>query len=297
MFRTVYITKGEKIGVHDNWLIITADDMDKRVPLEDIQTIVFDNSQAEISLYTLNALSSNGTNVIICDNKHMPNCNVLSFTQHYRPYGVLKRQLALTKEFKADLWRVVVRAKINNQADALSFIGEDARVVSRLRELANEVQFGDIGNREAIAAKLFFRNFYGYDFTRFEDDIINKAMNYGYTIIRSIVARSLCIYGYHCALGIHHINENNAFNLADDLMEPLRPTVDLWVNKHIEELGDELNKDNKVGLINLSNQIVVCTGKNMKLYNAVDKYISSFTSAINDNNVLRLECPKLKGYD
>lgn len=295
MFRTIYVTKGEKITAHDNWLLIDSNENENKIPIADIQPIVFDNPLSNISLFTLNALAENGTNVIICDNKHLPVCNVLSFTQHYRPYGVLKRQLALTDEFKIKLWQVIVKAKINNQADALKFVGGDTEVVNRLKELAMEVQYGDTGNREGIAARLFFRNFYGYDFTRFEDDITNKAMNYGYAIIRSIVARSLSAYGYHCAIGIHHINENNAFNLADDFMEPLRPVVDLWVNKHQEELIDELTKENKIGLINLGNQTVVCAGKNMKLYNAVDKYVLSLTTAINNNNASRLECPYLKG--
>lgn len=293
MFRTIYVVQGEKITVKDNWLVISVCETEKKIPLEDIQTIVLDNPHTMVSLYSLNALANSGANIIICDSKHMPSCNVLSFTNHYSPYGVLKKQLALTNEFKGMLWQKIIQAKITNQSYALQFIGEDSKIVARLKELAFEVQLGDIGNREGIAARLFFRNFYGYDFTRFEDDVINKAMNYGYAIIRSIVARSLSAYGYNCALGLHHINENNAFNLADDIMEPIRPLVDLWVNKHSEELIDELTKENKISLINIGNEEMIVARKHMKLYNAVDKYVASLTTAINNNDANKLECPSL----
>lgn len=120
--------------------------------------------------------------------------------------------------------------------------GAGTKVCERMQQLAQEVLSGDTGNREGIAAKMFFRNFYGCDFIRFENDIINIALNYGYAVIRSSVARSLCAYGYNCALGIHHINEANPFNLADDLMEPLRPLADIWVWQNNEDLVDTLTK-------------------------------------------------------
>ena len=157
-----------------------------------------------------------------------------------------------------------------------------------------EVLPGDIGNREGIAAKMFFKNFYGYNFLRFEEDVINAALNFGYAIIRSMVARSLCAYGYNCALGIHHINECNAFNLADDFMEPLRPLVDLWVYKHNDELLDTLTKSNRVGLASIINDEVIIADKKMKLYNAIDKYIASFTTAIDSADRNKLLLPYLE---
>ena len=116
---------------------------------------------------------------------------------------------------------------------------------------------------------------------------------YGYTIIRSAVARSLVVYGYNCVLGVHHINENNAFNLADDFMEPFRPVVDQWVQAHNDELVDELSKQNKLALVNLLNVEVNWNNKIMKLHNAMDKYIASFTTAIDKADVNKLLIPKL----
>ena len=156
----------------------------------------------------------------------------------------------------------------------------DGKIVSRLFELEEEVTNGDEGNREGIAARLFFHGLYGSDFIRMYDDAINAALNYGYTVIRSAVAKALTAYGYNCVLGIHHINESNAFNLADDMMEPLRPLVDLWVAEHREDLVDELTKQQKNELAALVNDVVLWNGKRMRVRNAIDKYISSLTTAI-----------------
>lgn len=138
---------------------------------------------------------------------------------------------------------------------------------------------------------MFFKNFYGPDFMRFADDIRNKALNFGYAIIRSAVARSLCAYGYNCAVGIHHISETNAFNLADDFMEPLRPLADIWVWQNNDELAEELSKSNKTGLANILNTEVLLAGKKMKVFNAVDKYIASIGTAIDNNDANKLLLP------
>lgn len=294
MFRTLYVTAGERLSVSKNWLVVESGGTSNKIPVEDIQTIIIDNLQTCVSVYALQSLVKHDVNVVLCDEKHLPCCNVLALNQHYRPYGVLKKQIALTTEFKDLLWQRIVKAKINNQRTALKHRVVSQEVESRMEQLVAEVLAGDIGNREAIAAKMFFRNFYGYDFMRFEEDVVNAALNFGYAVIRSAVARSLCAYGYNCTLGIHHINESNGFNLADDLMEPLRPLVDLWVLKNNEELVDSLTKNNRIGLANIINNEVNIAGKNMKLHNAIDRYVASFTTAIDSVDVNKLLLPCLE---
>ena len=165
--------------------------------------------------------------------------------------------------------------------------------MERLLQLREEVVAGDEGNREGIGAKWFFRSLYGADFIRMHDDGINAALNYGYAILRSAVGKTLTAYGYNCTMGVHHINEANPFNLADDLMEPLRPIVDLWVDEHQEELVDELTKEVRLELINLTNQTVLFDNKKMRMRYAIDKYISSFTSALEKGNPKLLKIPIL----
>lgn len=165
MFRTVYVSRGEAITVVDNWLLIKGEDgKENKVPVNDIYTLFLENVHTRISVYALQYLSNSGVNIVCCDVKHMPACTVQPFSVHYRPYGVMKKQLALTNSFKDLIWQRIVKAKIMNQYYAAQTVGVDKEIVERLRQLAEEVLPGDIGNREAIAAKMFFRNFYGFDF-------------------------------------------------------------------------------------------------------------------------------------
>ena len=192
------------------------------------------------------------------------------------------------------LWQRIVKAKIINQGTALKISGAGTKVCERMQQLAQEVLSGDTGNREGIAAKIVFQKFL---MVVIFDQVLKKrynsiiALNYGYAVIRSSVARSLCAYGYNCALGIHHINEANPFNLADDLMEPLRPLADIWVWQNNEDLVDTLTKNNKIGLANIINGDIAYGNKIMKVHNAVDKYIASLTTAIDNADVNKLIIP------
>lgn len=293
MFRTIFVTGGEYLTVKDEWLLINYGDTVKKVPLSDIKNLFIDNVYINMSVYTLQKLAKYGIDAIICDETHLPCSNILPLNTHYKPYSVLKKQIALTDSFKNLLWQKIIKAKIVNQCAALKISGSGTKVCDRMKQLAMEVLIGDTGNREGIAAKMFFRNLYGYDFIRFEDNIINSALNYGYAVIRSSVARALCAYGYNCALGIHHISETNPFNLADDLMEPLRPLADIWVYRNNENLIDTLSKNNRIGLANILNEDIICGNKIMKVHNAVDKYIASLTTAIDNADVNRLIIPVL----
>lgn len=297
MFRTLYVTSAETITLADNWLIITKDNISRKVPVFDIDTLLLENVHTKISVYALQYLASRDVNIICCDNKQMPSCSVLPFASHYRPYGVLKKQIAMTDTFKDLLWQKIIQAKITNQQLVLvKALGETPQA-ERLRQLAAEVLPADTGNREAIAAKLYFHGLYTMEFSRDCEDITNKALNYGYSIIRGLVARTLVAYGYNCALGIHHINEANGFNLADDFMEPIRPLVDLWVYKNDQELFEELTKENKRELVNLLNRRMLIANKQMKLHNAVERYIISLTTAIHESDVNKLLIPRILTND
>lgn len=100
---------------------------------------------------------------------------------------------------------------------------------------------GDTTNREAVAARKYFVALFGSTFRRTDEDVTNASLNYGYAIIRSCVAKTLAGYGFNGTVGIHHINETNPFNLADDIMEPLRPVVDMWTDENCDTLLKHLH--------------------------------------------------------
>lgn len=291
MFRTLIITDGESLRIEQNWLVVETGEEKNRVPLEDIYSIVLDNPRCSVSSAAITTITGAGAHILICDHKHLPQTVVYPLHNHYRPLNVIKKQLALDEGFKAGIWQRIVREKIRNQAKVLDICGVSKNKVNRMYQFAEEVLPSDPGNREGIAAKWFFRAIYGGSFIRHADNTINAALNYGYAIIRSAVGKTLVAYGYNCVIGLHHINESNPFNLADDLMEPLRPIVDLWVDLNADELINELSRDNRRELINLINWRVFCDNKRMSLRNAIDKYVSSLTTAIERKNADLIKIP------
>lgn len=293
MFRTVVINFGEKISVKDNWLVVTGGDEEKKVPIEDIYSIVIDNQISYLTVPAIHKLTDAGVHLLVCNEKHQPTSVILPQNIHYRPLTVIRNQINMTEDFKNKLWDEITKAKIRNQAKVLKLCGGKNEKVKRIYELAQEVENGDEGNREGIAAKMFFREMYGSSFVRMADDAINAALNYGYAIIRSSFCKTLVAYGYNCVLGIHHINEKNPFNLADDLMEPLRPIIDMWVDDNIEDLVFEITRTQRNELAAIVNNPIIIDGKKMRIRNAIDVYVRSLTTCIERNSVKYLKLPEI----
>lgn len=294
MWRSIIISDGEKLSTREDWLIIDMPDAtQKRVPLRDIYSIVVDNRALMITVPLIARLAEHQIHLIVADEKHLPTSVTLPLNTHYRCFKVLKDQMNMSSHFKGDIWRRIISAKIDNQANVLKKHFIEDEVVFRMRELAQEVVANDSGNREGIAAKMFFRNLYGANFVRFSDDKINAALNYGYAILRSGITKTLIAYGFNCVLGIHHISETNAFNLADDFMEPFRALVDDWVCSNPDSVEAGLLRPTKAGLINLLNEEILFDGKVTKLRYAFDLMVRSWVTSIEQNNPERLVLPKI----
>lgn len=161
-----------------------------------------------------------------------------------------------------------------------------------LENLAKNVNSGDTKNKEAIAAKGYFSSLFGKNFNRNFEDINNTCLNYGYSIIRGAIARSIVSYGYLPAIGIHHKSELNNYNLVDDFIEPFRPIVDLWVKTNINE-NTEFDKYVRAELVNLLNVDVFIQGKLQSVNNAINIMIASYTTAINQSDYKKLELPEI----
>lgn len=197
------------------------------MPLEDISVVILETPQALITTALLAALAEAGVAVLTCDDSHHPNGVLLPYLPHSRQTRVLHKQLALTEPQKKRAWQRVVSQKLRNQAAVLA--GHKADGVALLQRLASKVRSGDPDNFEGQGARCYFASLFGSDFTRADEDWVNCAMNYGYAIVRAALARSVTSYGLLPALGLHHNNQLNAFNLVDDLIEPFRAVVDQHV--------------------------------------------------------------------
>lgn len=291
MFRTLIIEEGERLSITNQILQIEKKGKQIPVPVDDIYCIVLDNIRTVITTTTITALCTAGAHIVICNEKHIPSAVIYPEMIHYAPYRVVKKQLEMTQGFKDNLWNKIVKGKLKNQAESLKFCTGDMDTYHRLQQLAKEVEEGDAGNREGIGAKLYFRHLFGSDFIRMEEDGINHALNYGYTILRTAMIKTLYTFGYYPAIGIHHIGIYNAFNLGDDLMEPFRPLVDMWADINHTELEDELTGAQRKSLVNLLNLDMEYDHSKMKVRNVIAQYVKHFTSAIEQEQPEMISVP------
>lgn len=246
-------------------------------PIEDIGVLILDNKQITITSGVLEALLENNCAVITCNSKSMPTGLMLPLygntTQNERYRRQLEASLPLTKQ----LWQQTIRAKISNQAAVLSACTRQE--TGCMRKWAAEVKSGDSDNLEARAAAYYWKHLFSIEgFTRGRDGVApNNLLNYGYSILRAVVARALVASGLLPTIGIHHHNKYNAYCLADDIMEPYRPYVDRLIHSIVESGIDfeDLNRELKAQLLGIPTLEVVIGGKRSPLMVAVTQTTAS----------------------
>ena len=225
-WRGLHVSEAARLSLADGQIVVTQSAREVRLPLEDVAWVVLDSPQVTISTTLLSACMEAGLALVLTDRSHSPSGVVLPFHRHHRQAEIAALQVRVSVPLQKRLWQTMVQAKIANQAATLAQTGQDA---SALRAMARLVGSGDPENVEARAARHYWGRLFA-DFVR-EDasDWRNKALNYGYAVVRSAVARGLVAAGLLPAFGINHHSAANAFNLADDVMEPFRPFIDLLV--------------------------------------------------------------------
>ena len=226
-----------------------APDIQKSVPIEDIGFVILEDQQCSITLPLLNALSDNNVAVIFCGENRMPNAMLMNLDSNKTQGECYRTQIEASEPLKKGLWKQIVEAKIRNQAALLRKLGRDG---DKLKPYYMNVKSADADNREGIAAKIYWSELFGADFIRSrEGPPPNNLLNYGYTILRAAVTRSIMGSGLFPAFGIFHRNRYNAFPLADDLMEPYRPFVDELVYNLYLQGNKQLNKEVKGQLLRI----------------------------------------------
>lgn len=238
------------------------------IPIEDIGVVVLDSKQITITQGLLEALLENNCAIITCDKSHLPVGLMLplrgSTTQNER----FRNQLDASLPLKKQLWQQTVQAKIRNQAAILADCRETE--TGNMRKWATEVRSGDPDNLEGRAAAYYWKNMFPNvdGFTREREGVSpNNLLNYGYAILRAVIARVLVASGMLPTLGIHHHNRYNAYCLADDIMEPYRPYVDELVVNYTDQNGypNELGTAEKQAILGIPVMDVVIDGRRSPL--------------------------------
>lgn len=275
--RTIYIGSPSYLKLSHRQLKIDdviSGETKGSIPIEDLGFLVLDHPQITISHPVIQFLQQHNVAIISCNESHLPVGLMLPISGHIEHSERLKHQINISEPLRKQLWKQTVEAKIYQQKELLVKQGlPDKPMIKYL----NEVKSGDSTNMEGIAAQYYWNQLFE-DFTRSrQGDSPNNFLNFGYAILRSMVARAIVCSGLHPTLGIFHRNKYNAYCLADDLMEPYRPYVDElvieWINNPINP--DEITKEAKAHLLKIATKDVYINGLVRPLMTALSITTSS----------------------
>ncbi|WP_245994796.1 type II CRISPR-associated endonuclease Cas1 [Companilactobacillus furfuricola] len=253
-WRIVHVKDGDVLRLRLDNIEIHKLDKKVYVPLSDITMIVLEGNRTTVTTKLLSRLSQNNIGLVICDDSYLPVGIYLPYGQYHHNSKRVINQANWTKAQKQSAWKEIVGQKMTNQIQSAKLLGVEQSRLNLMMDLADGLKEGDVTNREGHLAKVYFDSIYGKTFTRDDDVFINAAMNFGYAILRSCMARVVAASGLVTMLGIFHKNEFNSFNLADDLMEPYRPLMDYWINKNISEEKDYLTYESRLKIIEFMQQ-------------------------------------------
>lgn len=284
-FINVYVSKPSKIFVKNKQLHVENEESDNVFSAEDVNCVLIESTACTITSHVMQFLAENGVVVFFCNEKHLPSSVATSFNTHHRQLGMLEMQQGVSKPLKKQLWQSIVKCKIRGQAKVLEKLGKPES--GDLYALAGEVASGDVGNVEATAANLYFKAYFDGKNHRRDETAVNACLDYGYAIVRGLIARSLAAHGFIPCVGLFHHSSLNAFNLADDLIEPFRPIVDLWVATYVDE--EEMTPQVKRRLFSLVNAETKINNANYTLSYAVDLFVESLKRSLQqESNLLTL---------
>src|SRR5690606_26260691 len=284
--RTLFLGNPAYLSTKNEQLVVTYPDKEqdvRTVPIEDIAVIVMENQQITITNGLLEKLLNRGVAVINCNQQHLPIGMFLPLSGHTEQTERFRNQMNASVPLKKNLWQQTITAKILNQAALLK---ENGVAVQNMLHWAKSVTSGDTQNNEARAAAYYWQNLFDVPdlpdgktgFNRQQGGIPpNNLLNYGYAILRGITARAIVSSGMHPTLGIFHRNKYNAYCLADDIMEPYRPFVDLVVKDIVqtEDNIEELTVELKAQLLGVIAIDVMLDGKRSPLMVAMSRTTNS----------------------
>lgn len=291
-WRIIYIEEANSVKLYlDNIKVIT-NTSEALVPLSDIHTLVIDNQMVTMTVPLLNKCAEYNINVILCSLEHLPTCEITSINGNFQSPQILKKQIEWSESIKDLIHQKIMKNKIENQAMLLKHLNKSSDVYDHLMKYANEVNLKDITNREGLAAKIYFRELFGPEFKRFNEDVLNAGLNYGYAILRSQISKTIVAKGLNPTLGIIHKGYNNPFNLSDDIIEVFRPIVDEYVYKKM--VGTILfSRNNRIELIECTTKDIYIMDQRQSIFNGIKIFIEQIMTCFETGDVDAYKSVKL----
>jgi CRISPR-associated protein Cas1 len=269
------------------------DKEDAQVPIEDLGVLVLNDPSITMSQRIMAELAAANVAVIICDTKKLPVATLAPLEGNTLHTKTLAMQVQIKDTTKKRIWKSIVQAKVRAQAHTL-----DAAHIGcgPLNAFAEKVKSGDPTNIEAQAARIYWQRLFGKNFRRERYGAgANALLNYGYALMRSTVARAIVGAGLHPALGVHHRNQYNSFCLADDLIEPLRPSIDLHIYKLTNKGKNipEISPEAKRALLEVLTFDFKIGGQGLPLMAALERYTATIRRVMSEEikEIKRTEFP------
>lgn len=275
-WRTIVVNTHSKLSYKNNHLIFKDAYRLEMIHLSEIDILLLETTDIVLSTMLLKRLVDENILLIFCDDKRLPIAQLMPYYARYDASLQLSRQIAWEETVKAEVWSAIISQKILNQA---YFLGECQffEKSQAVMEMYQGLELFDPSNREGHAARTYFNTLFGHDFSREQDNPINAALDYGYSLLVSMFAREVVICGCVTQLGLKHANQFNQFNFASDIMEPFRPLIDriVYANRDKSFIGI------KRELFSIFSETFSYQGKEMFLTNIVSDYTKKVVKALN----------------
>lgn len=288
--RVVLVESAARLSVdHDRIKIARQGEPDRFVAPADVAVVCLDHYATEVTKQALIHLADAGAVLLVTDGSHLPAAMMLPLQGHGTMADRIHRQVRLSvTQRPALLWQQIVAAKIRTQAKTLRHFGCNGAL--RLERMARDVPAGDTDNAEAQAAKHYWAHLFPEGFQREKQNArqpINQKLNYGYAVLRALVARQIAMAGLCPALGLGHRSSENPFNLADDFIEPYRFVVERKVKAELSA-SEPLGREERHQLLLVLETEVRVKGQDYRLTSAVEETIDSFCRCLNGSSELTL---------
>lgn len=277
-WRIVLISGRAKLDLKLNNMVIRKDETIK-VHIPDIAILIIESTTVSITTALIERLVEEKIKIIFSGKDHNPIGEIVNYYNKHNSVAIIRKQISWTESIKKKVWTEIIKEKIKNQAVLVSC--ESKENSNLLLNYVLEIKEGDISNREGHAAKVHFNTLFGKDFIRNDDNAINAMLNYGYTLLLSSFTREITASGYLTQIGIFHDNQFNYYNLASDLMEPLRPMIDKIVYLSYPEY---FGREEKMEILTIFEKEVLIGSTKYTLLNAISEYCKSVFKALEEGD-------------
>lgn len=275
-WRTVVVNTHSKLSYKNNHLIFKDASRTELIHLSEVDILLLETTDIVLSTMLIKRLVDENILVIFCDDKRLPTAYLMPYYGRHDSSLQLSRQIAWDEDTKAQVWTTIIAQKILNQAFYLGSCGFLEKSQSVI-DLYHGLDLFDPSNREGHAARIYFNTLFGNDFSREQENDVNAALDYGYTLILSMFAREIVLSGCMTQFGLKHANQFNQFNLASDIMEPFRPIIDRIVYENRSSSFVKIKRE----LFTIFSATFYYNDKEMYLTNIVSDYTKKVIQSLN----------------